>query len=273
MATATSKPTVAARDTASTWPPITIWSSSRAIHDNVYYGVLVFKEPGSVHGNVIRNNEIARNWGGSVLGRGSRHIFYNNLIHHNRRHGPESRLRRRRGPCGQQHRSIAMAATASMSAPAAPPPKSSTTSSMPMRPISGTSGRSTTLSHNITADPKFVDAGRFDFRVRSGSPAIDGGVRIAAVTKDVDGAPRPQGLTHDVGAFEATPPPRPGSETSGTSGASGSRPGTKTCSGAADCSEPRACSGPATRPGPGARTSSSARSRADAESRHCSERP
>ncbi len=47
----------------------------------------------------------------------------------------------------------------------------------------------------------FVDAGQRDYRLRSGSPAIDAGVDILLVTHDFAGAPRPAG-SYDAGAFE-----------------------------------------------------------------------
>jgi hypothetical protein len=48
----------------------------------------------------------------------------------------------------------------------------------------------------------FVDATRHDYRLASGSPAIDSGETIAGVTHDRRGTPRPQGLGFDIGAYE-----------------------------------------------------------------------
>lgn len=44
--------------------------------------------------------------------------------------------------------------------------------------------------------------GENDYHIQVGSPAIDKGYRIDAVTMDFDSIPRPQGTTHDIGAFE-----------------------------------------------------------------------
>jgi parallel beta-helix repeat protein len=172
------------------------------VHDNVYYGVLVSKEGGLVHGNVVRNNAITRNWGGSVLRRGSRNLFYNNLVYQNDTMGLKvgdladaadvlNNTVYRNGSFG-----IYIAIRSTGAEVVNNIVHANTTDIR-------NAGRSTTLSRNITGDPKFVDAGRFDFRLRNNSPAIDGGVRIAFVTKDAAGTSRPQGLTHDVGAFEA----------------------------------------------------------------------
>ena len=73
-----------------------------------------------------------------------------------------------------------------------------------------------TVKSNVFADPKFVSPSGFDFHLQSGSPAIDTGLIFAAITKDLDGAPRPLGASYDIGAFEfgsttapaqPTPPP------------------------------------------------------------------
>jgi hypothetical protein len=56
---------------------------------------------------------------------------------------------------------------------------------------------------NIQATPAFfVDAGKHDYRLAPGIPAIDGGVSIDSVTTDRIGVSRPQGPYWDVGAYE-----------------------------------------------------------------------
>jgi parallel beta helix pectate lyase-like protein/pectate lyase-like protein len=49
-------------------------------------------------------------------------------------------------------------------------------------------------------DPRIV--GGTDFRLRSDSPAIDGGLPHPEVTHDADGVPRPRGAGYDLGAYE-----------------------------------------------------------------------
>jgi hypothetical protein len=48
----------------------------------------------------------------------------------------------------------------------------------------------------------FVDAARHDYHMAPGSPAIDTGDALTQVATDRDGVARPQGATHDVGAYE-----------------------------------------------------------------------
>jgi hypothetical protein len=57
-------------------------------------------------------------------------------------------------------------------------------------------------ANQIGADPKFVNPSSYDFHLQSGSPAIDSGMTLAAVTTDIDGTARPQGTAFDLGARE-----------------------------------------------------------------------
>jgi hypothetical protein len=57
-------------------------------------------------------------------------------------------------------------------------------------------------TNQIGADPKFANASSYDFHLQSGSPAIDSGITLAAVTTDIDGTTRPQGTALDLGARE-----------------------------------------------------------------------
>jgi len=54
---------------------------------------------------------------------------------------------------------------------------------------------------NIVQDPQFVDGMQNDFHLMASSPAIDAGTPVA-VTTDIDGDARPQGLGYDMGADE-----------------------------------------------------------------------
>jgi hypothetical protein len=59
-----------------------------------------------------------------------------------------------------------------------------------------------TQSNNLLTNPSFVDPGKGNFRLQSGSAAIDAGVTIQLVKVDYEGTPRPQAGAHDIGAYE-----------------------------------------------------------------------
>ena len=69
-------------------------------------------------------------------------------------------------------------------------------------------------SNRAVSAAAFVNAAANDYHLAPGSPAIDAGTPLAAVTTDRDGAARPSGAAYDVGAFEygvSAPPPPAGS--------------------------------------------------------------
>lgn len=78
---------------------------------------------------------------------------------------------------------------------------------------------------DTSGDPKFMNPGSANYRLREGSAAIDAGRMVSEVKTDADGAPRPQGAGMDIGAFEAggakptspssPPPTAPPTSTSG----------------------------------------------------------
>jgi hypothetical protein len=60
-----------------------------------------------------------------------------------------------------------------------------------------------TLSANLLGtNPLLVNPGSFDFHLQATSPAIDAGATISSLTADHDGNNRPQGASHDIGAYE-----------------------------------------------------------------------
>jgi len=60
----------------------------------------------------------------------------------------------------------------------------------------------TVVENNLTTDPKFVDPLKHDYKLQSGSPAIDSGVTIPEVKVDFFGTKRYQGKAYDIGAVE-----------------------------------------------------------------------
>ena len=59
----------------------------------------------------------------------------------------------------------------------------------------------------LNADPLFVDRTAHDYHLAAGSPSIDAGVPIEALTTDLDGSARDD--TPDLGAYEYVAPPPP----------------------------------------------------------------
>jgi parallel beta-helix repeat protein len=59
-------------------------------------------------------------------------------------------------------------------------------------------------THSLIASPAalFVNFSENDFRLRTGSPAIDAGTTLADVNDDLEGKSRPQGNGFDIGAYE-----------------------------------------------------------------------
>ncbi|MFW6170272.1 MAG: choice-of-anchor Q domain-containing protein [Planctomycetota bacterium] len=70
------------------------------------------------------------------------------------------------------------------------------------------SGGDMTVDHNLIVEDRtaiFVDATTHDFRLKSGSPAIDAGRGDLAADVDIRGVSRPQGQSVDIGAYEYSP--------------------------------------------------------------------
>ena len=57
--------------------------------------------------------------------------------------------------------------------------------------------------HSIVSTPEtlFVDVANNNYRLKTGSPALNAGTSVA-VTEDADGVPRPQGFAADIGCYE-----------------------------------------------------------------------
>lgn len=71
--------------------------------------------------------------------------------------------------------------------------------------LNNQAGSGATLTSNLTtgsASTIFTNAAGGDFTLKLGSPAIDTGVTLVAVTVDIIGTARPQGTRYDIGAYE-----------------------------------------------------------------------
>ena len=54
-------------------------------------------------------------------------------------------------------------------------------------------GSNTTIDHNLTSDPLFVDPASSDFTLQAASPAIDAGLTLSEVRYDYENSPAPKG--------------------------------------------------------------------------------
>jgi chitodextrinase len=63
-------------------------------------------------------------------------------------------------------------------------------------------GGGMTENASILLDPRYVNSGAGDFRLQTGSPAVDTANSGYSTTRDYAGAPRPQGAGPDLGAYE-----------------------------------------------------------------------
>ncbi len=59
------------------------------------------------------------------------------------------------------------------------------------------------VSSSMNADPKLMNPLQGDGHLQAGSPAIDAGIAISALTADLDGNKRPQSSGCDIGAYES----------------------------------------------------------------------
>jgi len=66
-------------------------------------------------------------------------------------------------------------------------------------------------AHSFISTPSalFVNPASNDYHLKVGSPAIDAGTTVAAVTDDIEGTSRPQGGAYDIGCYEAASGPVP----------------------------------------------------------------
>lgn len=63
-------------------------------------------------------------------------------------------------------------------------------------------GAGTIYSHNLTTDPKFINASINNFQIQSDSPAANKGILVSSVPNDYKNTLRPKGATYDIGGYE-----------------------------------------------------------------------
>jgi parallel beta-helix repeat protein len=189
------------------------------IYNNPGGGIQVY--PGPINNVIIRNNTVRNNntypdipWGGIVVSGGNGPItnvsIYNNVFHNN---GSSSTAGTSPGiyvTSGATGTKIWNNTVYNNKGWGIVINKAETTGTIVQNNIvfanaSGSIanyGTNTSIDHNLTANPNFADAATFDFGLQASSPAIDAGLNLSQVTNDFRKRPRPQGFTHDIGAYE-----------------------------------------------------------------------
>jgi parallel beta-helix repeat protein len=180
------------------------------IYRNAGWGVHVYNQTSgqSANFNVIRNSRLFDNarvgarGDGIVLSSGQGHQAYNTLVWNNKqgivtRAGARGALVANNVVYANRGAGILLESSSS---------DSQVRNNIAWQNTGGNlanSGVATAQSNNLVGvDPRFVNAGARDFRLQAGSPAIDTGTPVSAVTVDFDGVPRPQHAAYDIGAFE-----------------------------------------------------------------------
>jgi parallel beta-helix repeat protein len=147
------------------------WCHSKKTKDG---GVGLYLDPGS--GNTLRNNIIFNNWTGLYIGDPNNKVLNNTFY-------------------GNSHGGLK----------ADNPSATNITVKNNIffkNSLYDFKGSGLVMSHNLTTDPKFVNASGGNFRLQSGSPAINAGVTLPDVACDFDGNGRPAGPAYDMGAYE-----------------------------------------------------------------------
>jgi parallel beta-helix repeat protein len=175
------------------------------VHNNLAYGVHVYDgSTSAAHQNIIRRVKSYSNGAtGILIGSGTGNLAYNNIVYANGQVGIQVGFNAidnkvynntvyKNGAEGIQIRNTSSGTRV-------------TNNIIYSTPVDiNNKGANTTLSNNLTTDPLFVNAAGSNFRLKSGSTAIDKGVTLSEVSDDYEGTPRPAGSSYDTGADEHT---------------------------------------------------------------------
>src|SRR6266568_3585481 len=177
------------------------------IYNNSGYGIHLYNgyNPTFNHDNIIRNNRVHNNYiapsccgGGILISRGANNMAYNNIVYNNRSVNGIA--------VGYQavnnqvyNNTVYGNGGYGISVDSVNTHGGTTGTIVRNNIVYGNVGGindlgvSTTQDHNFTSNPNFVDVAAANFHLQAGSPAIDAGITLSAVTTDIAGTSRPQG--------------------------------------------------------------------------------
>lgn len=176
-------------------------------YNNDGYGVQVYVIGARADNAIVRNTRVYSNGrpghgGGMIISSGDNHLVYNNLVYSNGSLGINSG---HNGTVGMKFYNNTIYGNAAQGLVIG----SGGSGTIVRNNIVFSNGSAisdfgsgSTLSHNLTTDPSFVNAGAADFHLQSGSAARDAGVTLSDVTVDHDDVARPQGAAYCIGAYE-----------------------------------------------------------------------
>ena len=167
------------------------------------HGVHVYSSTGQVHNNIIRNNEIYQNgsWG-VLIGSGKGNQAYNNIVRNNKAgmrigyYSPASSQLYNNTIYSNGNYCVYVNSESYQAAV-----RNNICYQNAYNMVKNL-GSSSVISNTLTTDPKFANASNKDFRLLSSSPAINKGVTLSQVPYDYVRVSRPQGSSHDIGAYE-----------------------------------------------------------------------
>jgi Right handed beta helix region/Protein of unknown function (DUF1565) len=170
------------------------------VYRNAGAGIHVYRSKGGAHYNVARNNMVYANAAsGIILASGTGHQAYNNLVWEN-----TTGLRIDYGAVDVEVYNNTTYSNKVGIHIGASSTRADVRNNINYR--NGTAlvdkGSQTSESHNMSDDPGFIDPSRLDFRLSPDSSAIDSGALLTSVDHDHSYTQRPQGVSHDIGAFE-----------------------------------------------------------------------
>lgn len=180
------------------------------IYNNNGYGMHLYDEsaPTNINRNIVRRNRIHDNGTGGgpnygfVIAWGADNIIHDNLVYRNRGgiqvySGSQNTQVYNNTIFGNRDEGIALQYFATR-----PIVRNNIVYGNGAAIVNYGGSGTPIIDHNLTTDPRFVNAAGSDFRLQAGSGAENTGATLTQVPTDFTGVARPQGSAFDIGAHE-----------------------------------------------------------------------